>query len=348
MLRSVLKSLVLCASLIALPALAVVPDGLITSKAKMSLWTTAGIRSTTVHVDTNDGVITLYGTVPTPEQKALAGRTAHDLDGVRDVNNLIQVVAVADEKRVERTDKDLRTLAEKALKADAELKDSTITVKSVDKGVVLLTGSAKTFSDHLRSVVIVDRLPGVRRVASEVKSPDAFGNDERVSFMVDPAAKPAPRDSASDMRISSSVKMRLLTAAEVPSMEISVDTDQGIVTLFGIVPTADIKAAAGNEAGKATGVVSVQNQLEVVGSAQKKTVDAKDADITRDLVLAYKDRPELRNVTNTVKNGTVRLTGTVGSSWDEVNAVRLARRINGVRGVENQLKVDEKIETTQR
>lgn len=348
MIRTVLKSLVLSMSLMALPALAAVPDGFLTSKAKLSLWTTAGIRSTTVHVDTNDGVMTLYGKVPTAEQKALAGRTANEVTGVREVKNLLQVVAEVDEKRVERADKDVREQAEKLLKGDAELKDSSISVKSVDKGVVLLAGNARTFSDHLRAVGIIDRMPGVRRVASEVKSPDAFGNDERVSFLVEPARQPAARNSSSDMRTSMSVKLRLLTAAHVPSTEISVDTNEGVVTLFGIVPTADVKSAAGTEAGKAQGVVRVDNQLEVVASAQKKAVDAKDADITRDLALAFKNRSELKNIVTSVKNGTVRLTGTVGSAWEQVNALRLTRRVAGVRGVENELKVDEKIETSQR
>lgn len=39
------------------------------------------------------------------------------------------------------------------------------------------------------------------------------------------------------------------------------------------------------------------------------------------------------------------LTGTVSSGWEEVNAVRLTRQVAGVRGIENQLKIDEKAET---
>jgi len=346
---TILKALVLGVTLSAVPALAAVPDGLLTSKTKLTLWTTAGVRSTAVHVDANDGVVTLYGKVPTAEQKAIAEKTARDIPGVRGVKSLLQVVPEAEEKRVDRSDKDTQEAAAKLLKADPALKDSTITVKSVDKGVVLLTGDARTFSDHLRAVVIIDRMAGVRRVASEVKSPDSFGNDERVNFLASQPAKAADaHSSANDMRISSAVKLRLWTAAQVPSTEIAVDTNDNVVTLFGIVPTADVKKAAGAEAGKVAGVARVQNQLEVVGSAQKKQVDAKDDDITRDLALALKDRPELKGVETSVKNGTVRLTGTVGNGWDLMNAIRLVRQVAGVRGVETQLKVDEKLETTQR
>jgi hyperosmotically inducible periplasmic protein len=345
-----LKTLALSVSLTALPTLAGAPDGLLTSKTKLSLWTTAGIRSAAVHVDSDDGVVTLYGKVPTAEQKALAEKTARDISGVREVKSLLQVVPEAEEKRVERSDKDTLASAEKTLKAEPSLKNSKISVKSVDRGVVLLTGDARSLSDHLRAVVIVDRIPGVRRVASEVKGPEGFGDDERVTFLNPPTSKPPTeaRSSASDMRISAAVKLRLWTASQVPSSEISVDTDDGVVTLFGMVPTGDVKTAAAAEARKVSGVMRIQNNLEIVASSRKEGVLAKDADISRDLALALKDREGLGRVETSVKNGIVRLTGTVKSGWDEVNAVRVVRRVVGVRGVEDQLKIDEKAETTQR
>ncbi|MBL9038562.1 MAG: BON domain-containing protein [Archangium sp.] len=339
----VLKALVVGAALLAVPALADTPDGLITSKTKLSLWTTAGVKSTAVHVDTNDGVVTLYGKVPTEDQRSLAERTAMQISGVHAVKNLLQVVPAGDEDRTARTDKDTKASVEKALKADASLKNSKINVKSVDKGVVLLTGEARSFSDHLWSVAVVDRVPGVRRVISEVKGPEVFGNDERFSGSK-PSSKPTAdaRTTASDMRISTAVKLRLFTAAAIPSTEISVDTDDGVVTLFGMVPTVEVKRAAELEAGKASGVRRIENQLEVVPTLAKKVVEAKDADITRDLSLAFKDRAELKGVDSAVKNGVVRLTGTVSSTWDEVTAVRVARQVSGVRSVEDQLKVDDK------
>ncbi len=345
-----LKALALAASLMASPVFAGTPDGLVTSKTKLSLFTTAGIKSSAVHVDTNDGIVTLYGKVPSAEQKTVAERTARDVSGVRDVKNLLQVVRAADETGVARTDKEIMSKVEKELKAAATLKSSSISVKSVDKGVVLLSGDAKTLSDQLQAVTIADRVPGVRRVASEIKGPDVFGNDERVTFLNRPsntAAKSEPKptqtkSSGSDMRISAAVKMKLLTASQVPSTEISVDTDDGVVTLFGIVPSTEVSKAAVAEASKVSGVHRVQNNLEVVPSSQKKVVDAKDDDIYRDLSLAFKNRSELNDVKTAVKNGMVVLSGTVDSSWDEMTAMRAARTVNGVRGVDNQLKLKER------
>jgi hyperosmotically inducible protein len=337
--RTLLNSLAVGLSLVTSPAFAAAPDGFLTSKVKLSLWTTAGVKSSDVHVDTNDGAVTLYGKVATQEQRVIAEKTTREIVGVQSVKNLLQVVAAVDAKRTERNDKDTLAMVEKSLKGDAALKDSSISVKAVDKGTVLLVGNATTISDLQRAVALVDRVPGVDRVASEVKTPDAFGDDERGLLVTSKAAPAAGRSSVSDARVSASVKLRLLTAAQIPSTEISVDTDEGVVTLFGMVPTADVKNSAGLEASKVAGVVGVQNQLEVVATSQKKAVVAKDADVTRDLALAFKTRPELNAVSTAVKSGVVRLTGSVESGWDEVTAVRVARQVAGVRAVENQVKV---------
>lgn len=345
--HTLLKAFALGLALAAAPVFAAVPDGLITAKAKMALWTSE-VRSTAVRVDTNEGVVTLSGKVPTGEKKALAEQKVRGLDGVRSVKNLLQVVPAAEEKRVETADKDLEKKAKQALEDDAALENAKITVRSVENGVVILGGEAQSYTDQLRAVALVDGIPGVRRVNSQVKGPDALGDDDRTTFTQRDAAPTPPgearpgeaRRSVSDTRITGSVKMRLLTAAQIPSMEISVDTVNGVVTLFGMVPTAQVKRSAEAEAARVSGVSRVENQLEVVSSAQKETAQAKDEDITRDLKLAFKDRPDLENVNTSVKNGVVQLTGKVASGWEELSAVRTARMVKGVRGVTNQLEVE--------
>jgi hyperosmotically inducible protein len=346
--KSFLKTALLSGFLFALPSFADTtssPDSFITAKTKLALWTTAGVRSTTVHVDTVDGVVTLHGKLPTAEQRALAETTTRGIEGVKNVNDFIQIVPAKEESATARSDKEISDASMKVLKNDAALKNSQISVKSVDKGVVLLTGKAISYGDYLRAVSEVDRVPGVRRVASEVSAPGDYRSDERGIFRSqEPITTTKNTDTnnagTDDSRISMAVKMRLWTAPEVPSTEISVDTDNAVVTLFGMVPSAAVSDAATAEAKKVSGVKRVDNQLEVVSSAEKKAVEAKDADITRDLALKFKDRPEQKNVSTSVKNGTVMLTGTVSSGWAQLNAVRMARSVPGVRSVENQLKTE--------
>ena len=319
-------------------AFAATPDGLVTSKTKLSLWTTAGVRSGAVHVDTTDGVVTLSGKVPTAEQRTLAEKTTRSIMGVRDVTNRLQVVKDADLKQTTRSDNETKASIEKSLAADGALKDSSIRVKSVDKGVVLLSGKAQTLSDHLRAILIADRIAGVARVTTEVTGPDSFGREEQLSAPNQQGR--AVRSSSQDLATSTSVKLRLWTAAEVPSTEISVDTNDGFVTLFGMVPTEAVKASAAKEAAKGNGVLHVENLLEVVSSPMKANVEAKDADITRDLVLLMKDKPEYKRVNTSVKNGMVQLTGMVDSGWTELSVTRATRMVPGVRGVDDQLRVD--------
>ena len=61
-------------------------------------------------------------------------------------------------------------------------------------------------------------------------------------------------EAASDMWITSATKMRLLADPRTPALDINVDTRAGIVTLFGIVPSQDAKAAAADDARKVSGV----------------------------------------------------------------------------------------------
>ena len=319
-------------------ALAAPPDALLTARTKLSLMTTEGVNSGGIHVDSTDGVVMLYGKVDTAAQRAKAEAAARAVGGVRDVTNQLQVVPVAQAKQVARTDAETNTAVQKALSGDPALADSSIRVKSVAKGVVLLTGKADSFSDHLRAMRLTSRTPGVQQVNTEVVSPEAFGKREQASKLHE--AGLAPRSSARDMETTASVKLRLFGAKDVPSLEISVDTEDGVVTLFGIVPTTATRESAGLEASRANGALRVENLLEVVASAQKAAVVAKDGDISRDLSLAMKDRPEFKRVETSVKNGVIQLTGGVATGWDELSMARVARRVPGVRGIENQLQVD--------
>ncbi|PYM52903.1 MAG: hypothetical protein DMD77_28395, partial [Candidatus Rokuibacteriota bacterium] len=214
---------------------------------KLALLTTEGVRGTAVNVDTVLGKVTLHGKVRSAEEKANADSVAKKIEGVQEVRNLLQVVTSEREKAIQLSDDALRQRTEKALKADSSLKDSSISVQSVNKGVVLLAGTAKTLSAHLRAVETVARVPGVVRVASEIKSPDTLADEEiwRESTARGESGKDSGvMSSASDTWITSTTKMRLLTDSRTPALDINVETRAGVVTLFGIVPTQDAKSAA--------------------------------------------------------------------------------------------------------
>ena len=264
---------------LAAPVAAATPDAWITTKTKLALLTTEGVSGTAIHVDTVLGRVTLYGKVPSAGEKAQAESVAQKIEGVQGVRNLLQVVAPQHVQAVQVADDALKARIEKALQADPALRDSRIAVQSVNKGVVLLTGTAKTLSAHLRAVEVVAGVPGVQRVASEIQSPDTLADAE---IWREPTPRPPTSQAsgigaaASDMWITSATKMRLLADPRTPALDINVDTRAGVVTLFGMVPTPDAKAAAAADARKVSGVTRVVNELQVVASAKQAAVKVRD------------------------------------------------------------------------
>src|SRR5262245_40710289 len=230
------------------------PDSWITTKTKMSLFTTEGVSGTAIHVDTMNGVVTLHGTVTSDAERKKAESVARGIDGVTNVRNLLQVVAPGHEKTVATNDDQIKTRVQNELRQDPVLKD--VSVQSVNAGVVLLSGDVPTMSDHLRAIEDASRVAGVRRVASEIKSPNTLADQEIYSEQ----NKTGPQKAGSrigDAWITSAVKTRLLADEQTPALDINVDTTDGHVTLFGLVPTQQAKKAAEDDARKVSGVKMV-------------------------------------------------------------------------------------------
>lgn len=347
------KSSVLCgvratsiAALVALalsaPAFAATnpTDAWITAKVKISIATTEGVSAADVHVDTVGRQVTLHGTVRTALEKEIAERSAKAVEGAAGVRNLLQIVPAASEAAVAEKDDAIHERVTAALAGEASLKNSTISVQSVNKGVVLLKGNAATLSDHLNAVEVTGEVKGVRRVASEIQSQDTLADaeiwkEENVAV----GGEQGTRSAARDLYTTSKVKMRLLANAATPAMDINVDTRVGVVTLFGMVPTAESKAAAETEASTVTGVVSVKNQLQVVPVAKQEAVEAKDDVIQANVTKNLANHSDLSQVACEVKNCVVRLTGTVATGTDRVEAMQVARATKGVCSVKDDLRI---------
>jgi hyperosmotically inducible periplasmic protein len=329
-------------AVLAFPVHAAAPDAWITTKAKFALLTTEGVSGTAVHVDTLGGQVTLHGKVPSAEEKANAEAAVKKIDGVKSVRNLLQVVAAKQEEAVQVTNDALEERITKKLDADPSLESSSISVKSVNKGVVLLSGTAKTLTAHLRAIEEVAAMPGVRRVASEVQSPDTLADAE---IWREPAAKgkePSEKygmgEAARDLWITSATKMSLLADSRTPALDINVDSREGVVTLFGIVSSPEAKAAAEEDALGVSGVERVENELEVVASAKQEAMEVRDEEVAGAVEKAFESH-ELPDVTVEVKNGVVRLSGTVPTGSRRLEAAVAARAVPGVRSIQDDLRL---------
>ena len=152
----------------ALVARADTKDAWLTTKAKIALLTTEGVSVTAVNVDTVDGTITIHGKVTSEAEKAKAEETVRHLEGVKEVKNLLQVVPASEMKIVEAKDSDVKDRVEASLKAAKTMDD--ISVASVNKGVVLLSGKATSLGHKLQAIERVYTVNGVRRVSSEIET----------------------------------------------------------------------------------------------------------------------------------------------------------------------------------
>jgi hyperosmotically inducible protein len=320
------------------PAKAATPDAWITTKAKMALLTTEGVSATAVNVDTVDGQVTLHGKVGSEAEKAKAEDAVKRIDGVRTVRNLLQVVPEQREKRVEASDDEIKSKVKQALDRDGTLK--SVSVQSVNNGVVLLKGDVDTLSAHLRAIETASEVPGVRRVVSEIRSPDKLADAEIYSDKPQSKADTA-KHSFTDAWVTSAVKFRLLADDRTPGKDINVDTRGGRVTLFGIVDSEAAKKAATEDAQKVSGVRAVNNELEVVSSARKENVEASDERVERRVRDALSSQSELSDASIDVEvhNGVARLKGTVANETDRMRATAVARTADGVRAVRDELRV---------
>src|SRR5262245_5706558 len=81
----------------------------------------------------------------------------------------------------------------------------------------------------------------------------------------------------SDGWITSEVKIALFTTQGLTATDVSVDTLDGRVSLYGKVPTNADKQRAEDEAKQVKGVTSVRNILQVVPPERGAIVEANDA-----------------------------------------------------------------------
>lgn len=142
------------------------------------------------------------------------------------------------------------------------------------------------------------------------------------------------------MRLDEEIKKDVVDSLywdnRVDAADISVTVVDGTVSLTGSVPSYSVKTAAAEDARLITGVVSVDDRLEVAYRALPA-----DEDVRRDVVEALRRNPDLYEIKldASVSNGWVTLTGTVDAFWKKMRVADVALSIRGILGVTNKLAV---------
>jgi osmotically-inducible protein OsmY len=176
-------------------------------------------------------------------------------------------------------------------------------------------------------------VPGVRGIGSEVKSPDLVAEMLGVPGQGDDAGNRNLSGAAADLWITVATKLRLLADPQVPGMEVDVDAWNGVVTLFGSVPTREAMEAAVEAARSTKGVERVENDILVIPEQDREATRARDEFLAKEVKRALNEAEPPKGAIIRVKAnaGVVRLTGTVPSESTSPGLVA-AHATPGVRG----------------
>ena len=144
-----------------------------------------------------------------------------------------------------------------------------------------------------------------------------------------------------DSTITATVKAALVDHDSIKSTDISVKTDQKVVTLSGFVESQAQAEEAVKVAKGVEGVTSVSDKLHVRDSKETSVKGyAGDTAITSEVKakLLADDIVPSRKVKVETTDGVVQLSGSVDSQAQSDRAESIAKAIDGVKSVKNDLK----------
>ena len=146
-----------------------------------------------------------------------------------------------------------------------------------------------------------------------------------------------------DSTITAKVKAALVDHESIKSTDISVKTDNKVVTLSGFVESQQQAEEAVSVAKGIEGVASVSDKLHVRDGKSEGSVKgyAGDTATTSEVKakLLADDIVPSRNVKVETTDGVVQLSGTVDSEAQSERAESIAKAVDGVKSVKNDLKV---------
>ncbi|PYX05773.1 MAG: phospholipid-binding protein [Acidobacteria bacterium] len=236
-----LAVLVLSAGLLAQASSVARYDSAIQTKVIQKLAEKKEFRN--LNASTEDGIVTLSGTVEIYQQKLDAAKKVRKIADVQGVRNLIEVSSTV-------PDADLAAKLGRKLYYDRIGYDNVFNFVdvSVKNGVATLSGETRTDVGRDSAVDLVSRTPGVKDIVNNITVAPVSNFDDRIRLS---ALRAIYRDPV------------LSRYAIDPALPIRIVVDNGKLTLYGTVMNTMDKQVAGIRASQVFGAFQVQNNLEV-------------------------------------------------------------------------------------
>src|SRR5271170_4279467 len=223
-------------------------DDRIQSAAQDSYVYKTYLKDDSIKTISNDGVVTLTGTVSEESHKSLAQNTVESLPGVKSVDNQL---AINGDQPAENSDGWIGMKVKGALFFNRNV-SAVNTEVDVTDGIVTLKGNADSQAQKDLTGEYAKDIDGVKGVDNQMTIAETAGQPEQ------------PKDNKiDDASITAQVKMAFLTHHSTSAFKTGVETTNGIVTLSGNAINGAGKDMATKVASDINGVTNVVNNMTI-------------------------------------------------------------------------------------
>ena len=221
-------------------------DSRIESSARKSYVFKTYLQADDIKIRSEDGAVTLTGTVSEEFHKSLAQQTVASLPGVENVDNRLEVKG---EYPAENSDAWLATKVKTMFLFHHNV--GPITEVSAKDGIVTLRGKANSQAQMDLTTEYAKDVEGVKGVNNEMAVSKTSKETQTAEGDID------------DASINALVQMTLLYHRSTSDLNTSVTTKRGMVTLSGKAKTETEKDMAAKLAYDVKGVRGVNNQMTI-------------------------------------------------------------------------------------
>ena len=231
---------------LSMPVQASKMDNRIESSAKNSYVFKTYLQTDDIKVQSEDGAVTLTGTVSEESHKSLAQETVADLPGVKSVNNMLEVKG---ESPAAMSDAWITAKVKTIFLFHKNV--SAITEVNTKDGIVTLQGKATNEAQKDLTTEYAKDVEGVKGVNNEMTVGKIVKKKQTVGQKID------------DASITAQVKVTLLYHRSTSALNTSVKTKRGVVTLSGKAKSGAEMDLAAKFAKDVNGVKSVNNRMTI-------------------------------------------------------------------------------------
>ena len=232
--------------MLSMPVQASKMDNSIESSAKKSYVFQTYLKADDIKVKSEDGTVTLTGTVAEESHKSLAQDTVADIPGVKSVDNMLEVKGTPPAKM-----SDAWITAKVKTIFLFHRNVSAMTEVDTKAGIVTLQGKAANEAQKDLTTEYAKDVEGVKGVNNEMTVGKIAKKKQTVGQKID------------DASITAQVKMTLLYHRSTSALNTSVKTKRGVVTLSGKAKSGAEMDLATKFANDVNGVKSVNNRMTI-------------------------------------------------------------------------------------